>query len=853
MRLKDFLLAGIILMIIGCKEQIPEEIIEINKNWKFREQGRNNWYQAKVPGTIHTDLMTNKIIDDPFYRINEKKVQWIDKTNWEYYTEFEVNNLNEKKDKTIELVFEGIDTYSEIRLNDHLIIKSDNMFIEWSVICNNYLKEGKNKLSVILFSPININLPKLAGQGYQLPAGNDQSETGELGDKKVSIYARKAPYHFGWDWGPRLVTSGIWKPVYLRIREKAIVKNVSIEMDSTIYSSKAKLKSEIEINSETEGDFSLSISCNGNELKRQGIKINKGMNIIKTVYSLENPELWWPVKMGEQKLYDFNFTLYKGEEKYSQKNITTGLRIAEVVQESDSVGCSFYFKINGISTFMKGANYIPGDVFLNRVTKEKYEKIIDDALESNINMLRVWGGGIYERDYFYELCDKAGIMIWQDFMFACSMYPGDESFLNNLKNEFEYNIKRLRNHPSIVIWCGNNEMLDAWNRWGWKEQFNKEQQNYIWKAYEDIFYNLLPKTIAKLDKSRFYWPSSPSSNYYYPSDKPSGDLHYWGVWHGNEPIEAYNKNVGRFVSEYGFQAFPALKTIYSYTLENERNIYSPVMLSHQRTPIGNLRINDYMKLYYKVPEKFDEFIYVSHLTQAEAMKTAIEAHRRNKPVCMGSLYWQFNDCWPVASWAGIDYYGNWKASQYFIKKSFEDVIIPVIEENGKLNIYLTSERRENLKGEIKVRIIDFLGKAIYKKEIPIEAVYKESILAFSERSDRLKGKLKNNIVLRAEFVYKDKPITSANYYFDKIKDLKLPKLDISHRAYKTNKGYQIEIYSKNLVKNLYIELNVTKGRFSDNYFDMLPGEVKVIDFITKESIDINKKITFYTINNQSLN
>ena len=480
------------LFLVSCMEEKIPEIIELNKNWEFRKTNTDNWYPAKVPGTVHTDLLVNKLIEDPFYRLNEKDVQWIDKEDWEYKTYFYLDKTKYKlKNGNIyELVFNGIDTYSEIYLNNNLIFTTDNMFIDWNKKVNEYLKEERNELRIRLKSPIKEDLFKVARKGYQLPAINDQSYRGQVGANKVSVYARKAPYHYGWDWGPRLVTSGIWRPVYLKVWSDSKIRDFFVIPNNTIYTDKAKLKFEYEIEIDKKGEYEITLEVDGDEVYYKELVLEKGNHNLKNYFILEKPELWWPRGYGEQKLYEIELKIIKDNVLLDKLNRKVGLRLTELVQETDSIGTNFYFKINGIPIFMRGANYIPQDVFLTRVTKKDYDNIIKSAYEANMNMIRIWGGGIYEDNYFYEKCDELGMMIWQDFMFACSMYPGDKKFLDNVKKEVEYNVKRLRNHSSIVLWCGNNEVLDAWNKWGWQERYNKKQKKEIWQAYEDIFYDI---------------------------------------------------------------------------------------------------------------------------------------------------------------------------------------------------------------------------------------------------------------------------------------------------------------------------------------------------------------------------
>ncbi|MBN2773349.1 MAG: glycoside hydrolase family 2 protein, partial [Prolixibacteraceae bacterium] len=646
-------LLSLILIFTGCKDQNEMEQSLISSNWQFRQVGTNEWMPATVPGTVHTDLLANKKIEDPYYRLNELDMQWIDKVDWEYKTTFNVDKETLGAGR-IALDFKGLDTYADVFVNGNKVESTDNMFREYLLDVKDFVKEGENELHIVFRSPVIEGLKKYDAQGYVIPVSdNDQAVRGQVeGGKMVSIYTRKAGYHFGWDWGPRLVTSGIWRPVYLKAWDEARIENIQIVQNS-VTEEKATMSAVFEVDAINGGSGKLSISNGGVILAKKQIDFKPGIQTYHVDFEIKNPELWWTNGLGEPHLYtltgEVNLNGYK-----TTANERIGIRTLELVRDKDDQGTSFYFKLNGVPVFMKGANYIPNDVFLPRVTEENYKRVINTSKESNFNMIRVWGGGIYENDIFYDLCDEAGILIWQDFMFACAMFPGDEAFLENVKQEAIDNVKRLRNHPSIGLWCGNNEILGAWFGWGWKqaaERESKENADKIWKAYTDIFHKILPEAVGEYDQQRSYWGSSPSSGLGIPADLKNGDEHYWGVWWGKEPFKNYATHIARFMSEYGFQSFPEIATVRKYAEPEDYNILSEVMNSHQRSSIGNETIEYYMLQEYNQPKDFESFLYVNHVLQAEGIKFALEGHRRAMPYCMGSLYWQINDCWPVASWS----------------------------------------------------------------------------------------------------------------------------------------------------------------------------------------------------------
>ncbi len=826
--------------------------LQLHENWKFKQTDAENWLTAKVPGCVHTDLLDNEKIKDPFYGVNELDLQWIDKYDWEYQTTFKVEKDLLDKDH-IELVFDGLDTYADVHLNDRLILIADNMFRSWPVYCKDFLVEGENTLRIVLKSPIRIGLKKHAQTPYTIPVSdNDQSESGGLGDKKVSIFTRKAGYHFGWDWGPRFVTSGIWRPVTLHAWDKAIIRDVYLQQ-AQLTDDEAKINAQIEIDSKDFKKCAVRFALNGEDWHNEDLELNPGKNIFNIPLTITNPKRWWSNGLGDAYLYNVKTVLEFDGNFVSEKTEKIGLRTIEIIQEPDEKGegKSFYFKVNGHPVFMKGANYIPQDNFLNRVTKEKYEHVIQSAVDANMNMLRIWGGGIYENDIFYDLCDEKGILVWQDFMFACAMFPGDPQFLNNVRQEAKQNVIRLRNHPSIALWCGNNENLSAWHRWGWKQQVARDQSPEIaatiWKAYEDVFHDILPEAVEKYDPVKFYWASSPQAAEGEPENYTAGDTHYWGVWWGQEPFVNYRKKISRFMSEYGFQSFPELSTVKKYSEEKDWDIFSEVMKAHQRSSIGNGTIANYMDRNYKKPKDFPSFLYVGHLLQAEGIKVAMEGHRKKMPYCMGSLYWQIDDCWPVASWSSMDYYGNWKAQQYFAKKAFEEYLISPETDGEKVEVYIVSDNLEEAQAEMKLNLMDFSGKSLWKKEQTVTVSANQSKVYFEIPESELTGKGKKEQLLLYCSIEKGGKVLSENIlYFLPAKDLELPKPEITMEVEGSSDGFKITVSSDKLAKNIYFTIDEVDGFFSDNYFDLLPGEKRTITFVPNDNIS-NKKLAFKAV------
>jgi beta-mannosidase len=839
MTLRSATLAACLLCYVSALAQSIAGF-QISQNWSFRQADDSAWLPAAVPGTVHTDLLQNGIIEDPFYRDNERRLQWIDKADWEYAVSFEVGAEILQKER-IALIFKGLDTYADVYLNDSLILRADNFYRSWEAEVKPLLLPGANRLRVYFHSPMKIGLQKLQAHGYPLPASNDQSENGEMGENRVSIFTRKPGYHYGWDWGPRLVSSGIWQPIELLAWDDVRIHDLYFDQIS-LTRDKAVIIARLDVESPRALEADFLVEGDGRrKLAARPVSLQEGRQTLELEFSIPNPKLWWTRELGKPNLYQLSGILSIGGAKAASLTRNVGLRSLRLVQEATPKGSSFYFELNGVPVFAKGANYIPNDVFIPRVTDDQYRNVINSAVAANMNMLRVWGGGFYEKDIFYELCDQNGILVWQDFMFACAIYPGDEAFLENVRQEAAEQARRLRKHPSVALWCGNNEIDQAWAHyieergWGWKQLYSPEQRAEIWASYEKIFHEILPETVKKYAPQTFYWPSSPYAGpgQHALGSGTSGNTHYWGVWHGEAPFSEYRNNLSPFVSEYGFQSFPEFNTVKKYTLPEDWDIESDIMAAHQRSGIGNLRIRSYMEQHYRVPERFEDVLYVGQLLQAGAIREAIEAHRIAKPFCMGSLYWQINDCWPVASWSGMDYYQNWKALHYTVKKAFEPVLLAARHEGDWVKIYAVSDRLEPIAAALRWQWISFDGPIMAESEprlaeIPANA----SALLDSIRVDWLLTLGKPEAcVLRVEL----EGFGATLLYLAQPKDLTLPADPMLMTVEYEEIGGQnhLSLYAEKLVKNVYLQWEDAEGSFSDNYFDMLPGEEKWISFVPR--------------------
>ena len=838
--------------------KLKTAVKNLHEGWKFRQARLTNWYPATVPGVVHTDLLQNKIIEDPFFRLNERGLQWIDKEDWVYETCFTLAADMMRKEN-MELVFEGLDTYADVYLNDECILKADNMFRRWSIPVRQYIREENNILKVYFHSPVKIDVPKWDALPYQYPASNDQSENGGLFNKKISIFARKAGYHYGWDWGPRLVTSGIWRPVYIRAWSDLRINDVFIEQKE-VGAGRAVIAGHVELDADKDMNgvlVTITDEVTGRVLGEWQADLKRGTNRVTVDFVLHKPKLWWSNGLGEPFLYRFRTDIIAGGELLDSKTERVGIRSLKVVHQPDKDGHTFYIELNGRPVFAKGANYIPSDNFLPRVTPENYKKTILDAAGVNMNMLRVWGGGIYENDVFYDLCDEHGIMIWQDFMFACSMYPAEGALLDNIHQEAVDNVKRLRNHACIALWCGNNECQDAWLGWGWKceiERQNKEYADKIWAQYRQQYHVTLPGVVREYAPGTFYWPSSPFAFEGEMSGTTDGDRHYWSVWHGKAPISDYDSEKSRFFSEYGFQSFPEFDSVKRYApYPEDWDIRSEVMMSHQRGgDHANGLIETYLLNEYKKTRDFRAFLYMNHVLQGDAIKTAIESHRRQMPYNMGTLFWQHNDCWPVASWASRDYYGRWKAQHYYTRKVYDDILISPVVEGDDLKVYAVSDRLENTSGRLQLQVCQFDGTVVHHWDKSVGISGNDSRVCFSAPLAKLlEGADRGTVYVRVDYTDKSGRVYHNNYCLDKQKNMNYPKVDLQVEVRSIEGGYEVTVSADKFARAVCLSVADNESVYSDNYFDVQPKSSVQVQVRTRLSAEaFNASLRLTCLNNE---
>ena len=752
-------LAILLLILAGCQTKKSHYQRDLSAEWQFKAVDSDTWLTAEVPGVVHTDLLANNLIPDPFIGTNEDSVQWVAKKRWEYRTSFNLTE-EEKKFGKIDLVFDGLDTYAEVYLNGKTILETNNMFRQWRTGIKEYLVNGDNELLIVFTSPIEKNKSQFEQLGYALPAGS------EVGKWQVSPFTRKAGYQFGWDFAPRLVTMGIWQPVHLDLWDVAHIEDVRFELNNL---------------SATEANYTVYLAINGAvdntqcqvQVLNSELEINLNANYTNVAVdiSIANPKLWWPNGLGEAYLYDIPVKILSGGQVIDSLNKRLGVRTVELVQDFDSLGRTFYFKVNNEKVFAKGANWSPLSSFPSSVPDSTYVNRLKSVKEANMNMLRVWGGGIYERDLFYDLCDENGIMIWQDFMFGNSMYPGDEVFVENVREEVRQQVNRLQTHPSIVLWNGNNEIEVAWKNWGWQSQYGYSASDSakIWLDYEHLFQQYIPEIIDIYDPQRPYTSTSPLSNWGHPDNFKSGSMHYWGVWHGGDSFEDYKTKVGRFMAEYGFQSFPDIETVGFYSDKDKLDLDSPS--AHQKSYVGNEMISREINENFGSAKSIYSFLQKSQQTQALAYKIAIEAHRINKIACGGTLFWQLNDCWPGPSWSVIDYFGRQKLAYNVVKDRYKPVILVADSQENNFSVSVVSDLLRDKEASLKLELFKYDDQRLWVTEKPIKV--KSNSVTNGYRSDvrkLLDGMSKEEVYLKLTLIADDEILDIEKFYFVKPKD-----------------------------------------------------------------------------------
>ena len=792
----------------------------LSGTWQFRQAGTEDWLPATVPGGVHTDLLALGKIPDPFVADNELKVIWVAETDWEYRRTFTVEAalLDEPN---VFLSCDGLDTIADVYLNENYLGHAENMFRSWEWDVKDLLKKGENEIRIVFGSPLRF----IAGKQAQLPLQGG-------GDIPGAPHLRKAPCHFGWDWGPKLPPIGIWKDLRL-VSFSSRLENVHLRQ--SLEDNLATVTAEVSASGSDTAEITASLTVTGPggekfKSKENLFSLGDGDHFANLSIEIPEPQLWWPHGYGAQPLYEVEVTLKDGKTVLDQKSYKIGLRTIELCQDPDQWGKEFTFYVNGVRLFAKGADWIPTDSLPTRITESMLEGLLKSAVDANMNMLRVWGGGYYPEDIFYDLCDRYGLLVWQDFMFACGIYPADADFFENFQIEAVENIRRLRHHAALALWCGNNEMEQGWCDWGWNKPEDPVNQR-LKDGYDRMFHHLLPELLEFEDPDHPYWPSSASANTPFngANNQVQGDCHYWDVWHGRKPFTAYRTQFPRFMSEFGFQALPPLKTIATYAEPAEWNMTSYIMEHHQRSGSGNGLMIAQMTDTFRIPKDFDALVYLSLLLQAEGIRYGVEHWRRNRNRVSGTLIWQLNDCWPVASWASLDYFGRWKALHYAAKRFYAPLLLSVADYGKLMKIHVTSDLVEPVDVLIRWRLETLDGKVLQKGEQPIRALaLADTLVGTYDFATQVSAANQRNLVFVAE-MWQAGQLTARSvtpFVANKHLELRKPGLKVETRV--EGQTLLMEVSARTLARFVELSIEGADAVFSDNYFDLPAGATVTI-------------------------
>ena len=697
-----FLLGLFLLSACTPRQNVLEQ--PLSQNWTLTGDTLDINLPVAVPSVVQQNLYDAGLIPHPYLGVVENELLWISDHPWVYTTHFKVDKDLLEKD-VLELMFEGIDTYASVTLNGEKLFDADNQFRVWKRDVKPLLKSDDNLLA--LEFPRYDSIQKVLFEAHQprLP-------------EKYAV-SRKAPYQHGWDWAPKYKNVGIWKPVTLIAWSTARLENAYIVTNEAT-KEQAKLTLHLDVESANGGDLTVELLKNGKPFQSFPFQTAQGNQHKLFNFTIDNPDLWWPNEMGEQPLYDFEVVLKSDNQVLDSKKIATGVKTVQLVQEPDEKGFSFYFKVNGIPMYAKGANYVPEEMIETWINPDNTYKLLKMAQDAHFNMLRVWGGGIYPSDDFFNICDSLGVLVWEDFMYAGTMYPYDEAFLENAKIEALEQVKRLASHPSLALWCGGNEISEGYYNWGWQKSlgWTEEDDHAIKAGYDRLFETILPVVVDTYDGTRPYWPSSPSKGWGRPESLTQGDVHYWGVWWGEQPYEVYREKVGRFNSEYGYQSYPDYSTLEKIAQGETLSKDAKVIAAHQKHARGTQLIDDFIQRYCTTTEDFKEYVHQSQLSQAIGMEIAIEAHRTAKPYNMGTLYWQLNDAWPVTSWSSIDYYANPKVFHEWLKTLYSPVLLSLDRKDHQ--VFVTSDLLRNIEGMLTVTVCDLEDHPLFEQKVKVE-------------------------------------------------------------------------------------------------------------------------------------
>ncbi|OCT15264.1 glycoside hydrolase [Paenibacillus pectinilyticus] len=793
-------------------------IVKLDGTWLMKEITDEAAWPAQIPGSVYSTLLANGKMEDPFYRDNADEALELARHDYVFIRQFEVDATLLSSHK-VELVCEGLDTLAEISMNGVALAVTDNMHRTYVFDVKSGLKEGTNKLEIVFRSAL---------EYAERRAKENPVWYSPVGTAPGFNQIRKAHHMFGWDWGPILPDMGIWRSIYLR--------GVTEGRIDEIYVTQQHEQGQVHLDIRTGVD--LPITGEGLVLRCQILTPDGRILAVKQMpaqaeqtfrFNVENPQLWWTNGLGEQPLYEVIVTLLAGSNVIHVKEQSLGLRTITWRVEPDQWGKSFEVVLNGVAIFAMGANYIPEDNLLSRCSAERTEVLIRDSVEASFNMLRVWGGAYFQEDYFYDLCDRYGLLVWQDLMFACAAYEMTDAFTENIVQETIDNVKRIRHHASLALWCGNNEMEWAWVEWDFPKT-DALRADYV-KQFEQI----LPAVVREADPNTFYWLASPSSGggFDKPNDPTQGDVHYWDVWHGTKPFTDYRKSDFRFCSEFGFQSLPAMRTIESFTLPEDRNMLSYVMEKHQNHPDANGKILNYLAQMYQYPAELDGLVYLSQLVQADAIRYGVEFWRQNRGVSMGSIYWQLNDCWPVTSWSSIDYYGRWKALHYYAKRFHAPVLISAREEGVQAELYVTNDRLTPFEGQVIWQLRNNKEAVLLQGELPINV---SSMTALQVAKLDFEAQLPTAQQQRMHYLSYELMdsaggvVSRGTTLFVRPKHFIFEDPQLSWQVSESEDVFTIHLTSKAYAKAIEISLHEMEGQWDDNYFDLSAGMTRTVTY-----------------------
>ncbi|WP_064746710.1 beta-mannosidase [Lysobacter antibioticus] len=858
-------LAALVLMLLAVAaawsaQAAPLASRELHAGWQFRllpddpeaaaHRDATQWRSARVPGHVHTDLLAAGLIVDPYVGAPEAQLQWIGLAGWEYRTGFDLDRATLARARN-ELVFDGLDTFATVYLNGRELLRADNSFRTWRVPVDGRLRERGNELRVVFASPIRKLLPQVQAMPNKI-AGNYPSPYGdEPKDAMTGNFARKPGYHYGWDWGPRYVGAGIWRGVRLESWDRLRLADLHLQ-PRRIGRDAAELSAELEIVGAQAGEASVELEYTAPDgarrVLRQQARLSAGLNRVSIPLRIERPQLWYPVGYGAQPLYAFRATVRDGDAVLAQASRRTGLRTVEIKREKDGHGQGFAFVVNGVEVFAKGANAIPFDAFPARVSRERLRRDLQSARDANMNMIRNWGGGYYESDDFFDIADELGLMVWQDFMFGGGMPPAyDAAFRANVVAEARDNVRRLRNHPSIVLWCGNNEEETAWKDWGHGKKLKEADPAFaqtVWDGYVALFGKDLRQVVAEEGAGVPYWSSSPSNDLAEKAnDSNHGDKHYWDVWGGPAlPATAYLDETPRFMSEYGLQGWPSLRTIGAFAKPEEQGIDTPVIRAHQKflAGDGNTRLLKYIRGEYGEPRDFADFVYLSQQVQAEGIELAALHHRASRPRTMGSLYWQLNDVWPGASWASLDYFGRWKPLHFHAKRFFAELAVAPLRRPAaaRTELNLISDRQDAVPAQWRLRVVDFAGKVHRDERHPatLAAAASTAAGAWSDQ-DLLRGADPQRTAAVFDLIVDGRSVSRRAVYFGEAKTLAWPDPKLRAELRREGAGYVLSLHAGAFARAVWIDFGERDATLSDNALTLLPGESIEIALTSTAGLD----------------